>query len=79
MFSERWLKHTKDIYLFNSCKMTRLFSNYSNFQEVHAISKKWVTLSDLIDKIRCKEAKIVFVRNLYRKVDRLSGVYNRKK
>ena len=59
--------------------MTLLFSNYFNFQEVYAISKKWGTLLDLIDKIRCKEAKIVFVRNLYGKVDRLSGIYVREK
>ena len=59
--------------------MTFLFSNYFNFQEVCAIIKKWIILLDLIDKIRCKEAKIVFVRNLYGKVDRLSGVYERKK
>ena len=59
--------------------MTRLFSNYFNFQKVHTISKKWVTLLDLIDKTRCKEAKIVFVRNLFGKVGRLSGGYVREK
>ena len=53
--------------------MTRLFSNYFNLQKVHTISKKWVTLLDLIEKTSCKEAKIVFVRNLFGKVGRLSG------